>query len=285
VSDVTYDPASHYDRVTDAWTLLLGDELHYGVFESGDEDLAAATTALTERMIEAAELAPGLDVLDVGCGTGAPACHLAKTHGVRVMGITTSAVGVASARERAAAEGLSDQVRFELRDGMDNGFPHESFDRVWVLESSHLMRRREQLMSECARVLRPGGRLALCDIVLRRPMPFEEVRALRVPLALLRDVFGDARMELGSRYGELARENGLVVDHEIDLTEATRPTFARWRENAVRHRDAAVSSLGEDGLQSFVAACDVLEGFWDDGTLGYFLLGAHAVNPPSTTST
>ena len=32
MTDRTYDPESHYDRVTDAWGLLLGEDLHYGIF-------------------------------------------------------------------------------------------------------------------------------------------------------------------------------------------------------------------------------------------------------------
>ena len=273
MSDVTYDPASHYDRVTAAWGLLLGDELHYGVFTTGDEDLPTATQNLTDRMLAAVQLETGNEVLDVGCGTGTQACHLAEL-GARVTGITTSAVGIATAVARAEAAGVADRTSFELRDGTDNQLPSESFDRVWVLESSHLMRDREAVVSECARVLRPGGHLALCDIVLRRPMPFEEVRRLRKPLALLREVFGDARMELLPRYTELAEANGLAVHDEVDLTAATRPTFARWRENARRHRDEVVASLGEEDWQRFVDSCDVLEGFWDDGTLGYGLLAA-----------
>src|SRR4051794_18351636 len=83
-------PEQHYDRVTEAWRFLLGEDLHYGVFASGAEPLADATHALTDLMIEAAEFAPGLDVLDVGCGTGSPACHLAEQLDVRVLGITTS---------------------------------------------------------------------------------------------------------------------------------------------------------------------------------------------------
>ncbi|MFN8037124.1 MAG: class I SAM-dependent methyltransferase [Acidimicrobiia bacterium] len=269
-----YDPRNHYDRVTDAWGLLLGDELHYGVFATGDEPLARATRALTDRMVEAARLVPGIEVLDVGCGTGAPACALARDHGARVTGITTSAVGVNAAVERGKAEGVSDLVRFEVRDGTDNGFGDASFDRVWVLESSHLMPARERLVAECARVLRPGGFVALCDVVLRRPMPFREVRRLREPLMLLRQVFGEARMELLERYAELAREQGLEIVEEADLTAATRPTFARWRENAERHRDEVVASLGERDWGRFVDSCAVLEGFWDDGTLGYGLLAA-----------
>ncbi len=273
-NETPYDPASHYDRVTSAWSLLLGEELHYGLFRTGDENLASATRALTDRMAEAARIGSGCSVLDVGCGTGAPARHLASRFGAQVTGITTSRVGVAEATARALAAGLADRLRFECRDGADNGFPASSFDVVWVLESSHLVRERDRLMSECARVLHPEGRLALCDIMLRRPMPFEEVLRLREPLRLLREVFGDARMEPLDRYREMAERHGLVVEVGADLTRDTRPTFRRWRENAQRYRREVVGSLGVSDWERFVDACDILEGFWDDGTLGYGLLVA-----------
>lgn len=271
---MSYQPAAHYDRVTAAWTLLLGEELHYGVFEDPREDLALATGRLTGRMLAAARIEAGCEVLDVGCGTGSPACRIAAETGARVTGITTSPVGLAAARRRAAQAELSDRTRFELRDGMDNGFPDASFDRVWVLESSHLMRDRDRLVGECARVLRPGGRLVVCDIVLGRRLEPTEVRRLLAPLLLLRDVFGDARMEPLAEYARLARASGLEVERETDLTAATRPTFEHWRRNATRYRDEVTDLLGAEGLQKFVAACDVLEGFWDDGTLGYGLIAA-----------
>ncbi len=269
----TIEPTAHYDRVTEAWGLLLGDELHYGLFRSDDQPLPEATNNLTERMIEVCGVEPGVRVLDVGCGTGTPACRLASL-GATVLGITPSSVGVAAATARAAEQGFADRVSFEERDGMDNGLPDASFDRVWVLESSHLMRERDRLVAECARVLKPGGRMALCDVMLRRDLPFEEVRRLLRPLTLLRAVFGDARMEPMTTYVALAEANGLVVDVADDVTIETRPTFARWRENAATHRDTVVQKLGEDGWQQFVDACDVLEGFWDDGTFGYGVMGA-----------
>jgi cyclopropane fatty-acyl-phospholipid synthase-like methyltransferase len=157
---------------------------------------------------------------------------------------------------------------------MDNGFADASFDRVWVLESSHLMRERDRVVSECARVLRPGGRMALCDIILQRKLDLAEVRRLREPLKLLRAVFGDARMEPLGEYAALARAAGLVVDSELDLTSATLPTFTRWRENAREHRDQVVELMDEQSWQQFADSCDVLEGFWNDGTLGYGLLAA-----------
>jgi 27-O-demethylrifamycin SV methyltransferase len=276
---MSYQPAVHYDRVTAAWTLLLGEELHYGVFDDPGEELSIATGRLTQAMIDAAQLSSGLELLDVGCGTGAPACRLAGAFGVRVTGITTSETGIQAARARAAAQGLSELTAFEPRDGMSNGFPDASFDRVWVLESSHLMRDREALISECARVLRPGGRMVLCDIILRRPMDLAEVRRLRQPLKVLREVFGDARMEPLSVYHSLATDNGLDVDQEIDLTTATRPTFEHWRQNAERHREQVAELFGEDARARFVESCGILEGFWDDGTLGYGLIAATKGSP------
>jgi len=274
---VDYDPAEHYDRVTEAWALLLGDELHYGVFDGGDEPLAVATGALTDRMIDAADLRPAdgarLRVLDVGCGSGAPACELAQGFGVEVVGITTSSVGVSTARRRAAALGL-DGVTFEERDGTDNLFPDESFDRVWVLESSHLMRDREALIAESARVLRPGGRLVLCDLIRRREIPFLEVRDRRVDFATLRTAFGDAHMESLDFYADAARARGLRVDRVDDLTQATLPTFDRWRANADQHRTAVTEMIGVEGLTAFVRSCDILEEFWRDGTFGYGLISA-----------
>jgi 27-O-demethylrifamycin SV methyltransferase len=212
-------------------------------------------------------------VLDVGCGTGAPACEMVTRQGVEVLGITTSEVGVELATQRAAELGLPGAT-FEVRDGTDNGLPDESFDRVWALESSHLMREREKLISECARVLKPGGRFVLCDIVRHREMPFEEVRARRVDLAVLREAHGDAHMMPLAYYTATAEACGLVVDQADDLTQATLPTFDRWRANAVTHREAAIEGLGQAGLDAFVRSTEILEDFWRDGSFGYGLMAA-----------
>jgi len=271
----SHDPASHYDRVMAAWALLLGPELHYGVFDAPDQPLETATSRLTDLMIENAHLEPGLRLLDVGCGSGTQACRLAEDHGLEVLGITTSQVGVDDSTEKARSRGIT-AASFELRDGTANGLPDDSFDRVWALESSHLMPDRVAFVSEAARVLRPGGRFVMCDIVRWREVPFLELRRRHEDFALLRAVYGSARMDPIDSYAATAREQGLEVDQVIDLTEATLPTFERWRETAATHADAVVDSLGAQGLDEFVRSLDVLEGLWQDGTLGYALLSAHS---------
>jgi cyclopropane fatty-acyl-phospholipid synthase-like methyltransferase len=274
LTGLTYDPASHYDRVTQAWQWLLGDDLHYGVFErDDDDDLPAATRRLTDLLYQTARISAGDLVLDVGCGTGAPACWLASL-GAQVTGITTSPTGVEAARQRATASGLDRRTEFRLADGMDNGLPDQSFDVVWVLESSHLMRDRAALVAECVRVLRPGGRFVLCDIMLRRTIPLAEVKQLRARFDLLRWSFGDARMESLDTYAERVVAAGLRLSEQRDLTSATRPTFGCWRTNASRYREQVVPLLGEDGLEQFIEASQLLESFWDDRTLGYGLVSA-----------
>lgn len=266
-----HDPAAHYDRVTEAWGLLLGDELHWGVFNSGNESLQEATGELTTRMIDAVHLSPGLRVLDVGCGSGTPARRLATQHGVEVLGITTSKIGVAAATQLSL--GVSG-VSFEQRDGTANGLPDASFDRVWVLESSHLMPDRPRLLSECARVLKGGGRVALCDLVRRREIPFHELRDRQDDFALLRAAFGSARMDTLDQYVGYAEMAGLLVDQAVDLTRETFPTLDRWRSTSATHRAAVTELIGGESFDTFVASLDILEDFWRDGTLGYGLVSA-----------
>ena len=56
---------------------------------------------------------------------------------------------------------------------MNNGLQMASFDGVWALESSHLMPRKDVLLAECARVMRPA-RLALCDVILPEELPLDK---------------------------------------------------------------------------------------------------------------
>lgn len=269
----SYEPADHYDRVTEAWGLLLGPELHYGVFETEDDELLVATNRLTTMMIQAARLTPGQRVLDVGCGSGAPACRLAGEHAVEVLGITTSEVGVEAATRRAQDAGVPGAA-FEVRDGTNNGLPDGSFDRAWVMESSHLMPDRQALFSECARVLRPGGRLVLCDIIRRREIPFDEVRSRREEFAVLRAAYGSARMDPLTDYVGYAERTGLVPDVVSDITIETLPTFDRWQANLDRHRAEVTDLLGADDTATFERSLGILRGFWRDGTLGYGIFSA-----------
>lgn len=111
--------AHHYDLNGRLYSLFLDADRQYSCawFPTGRETLEEAQ-ALKKRHI-AAKLRldrPGLEVLDIGCGWGGMALHLARDWGARVTGITLSEEQLAEARQRAADAGLSDRVRFVLMD-------------------------------------------------------------------------------------------------------------------------------------------------------------------------
>jgi 27-O-demethylrifamycin SV methyltransferase len=267
-----HDPEVYYDRVLPAWRLLMGRNLHYGYFDGPEQDLDTASDNLTLKLGDIGQLGAGLEILDVGCGDGQNSCFLAERYSCHVVGISTGREGVERARQLSSRRGLSRRAVFEVRDGMDNGFPAGAFDRVWVLQSSHFMLDKRQLLAECARVLRPGGRLALGDIMLRSPLSMIDMVKHRAEFLLLHQVFGRAKMERLQTYQALAEESGLRVDVVEDVSAKTLPTLDRWRQNAMTFRHEVAALVGEALWRDFVAACDVLERFWRRGWFGYGIL-------------
>ena len=268
------DPITHYDRIARAWQYLLGEDFHYGYFRAANDSLKIATDNLTTLMAESGSVGPGLSVLDVGCGIGNPACHLAERYGCQVTGISTSPAGVEHARRRAQERGCSDRVSFTIADGMDNRLPDASFDRVWVLESSHLMPRKDALLAECARVLRPSGRMVLCDVVLHRDLPLSEVLGRAQEFIHLHYAFGHAKMETLRKYQQWAELAGLRMTELRDISEQTFPTFAHWRRQVESNSEAVRGLIGDDGLEHFRASCEILPTLWNQRLLGYGLMVA-----------
>jgi len=271
--------APHYDRVTAAWRLLMGEAFHYGVFAPGEgpADLDRATAGLNEAML--AQLGPieaGARVLDVGCGVGGPARWLAARTGARVHGLSTSATGIAAAeaaRAELSAE-LAGRLSFGVADAQDNGLPEASFDACWVMESSHLMPEKPRMIAECARVLRPGGRLVLCDLIFREPLSTAELLDRRRELLCLDRVFGRARIESPGIYQRMCAEAGFDAWSHRDLSAETAPTLAAWRARLDAHRAEVEGHIGADAATDFGRACEILADLWATGRMGYFVMSA-----------
>lgn len=100
----------------------------------------------------------GRDVLEVGCGTGVHARLLASA-GARVTAVDLTPTAVRLTRRRLALAGLDADVR--EADAESLPFADGSFDFVWSWGVIHHSERTDRVVAEIARVLRPGGRVAL----------------------------------------------------------------------------------------------------------------------------
>lgn len=108
-------------------------------------------------LIPFAEL-EGRDVLEIGCGTGVHAKLLAAA-GARVTAVDLTPTAVELTKRRLDLAGLEADVREADAEALP--FADESFDFVWSWGVVHHSEHTERVLAEIARVLRPGGRLAL----------------------------------------------------------------------------------------------------------------------------
>jgi SAM-dependent methyltransferase len=121
-----------------------------------------------------AALRSGEIVLDVGCGTGLDALIAARRVGPggRVIGLDMTPAMLDGARGNAAAMGLH---HVEWREGLMEALPlpDATVDVVLCNGVLNLSTRKSRALAEMRRVLRPGGRLALADLVLTESLPEE----------------------------------------------------------------------------------------------------------------
>lgn len=247
----------HYDWITEGWRLILGEDLHWGVFREPGDDLEAATANLTDMMADF-QAPRGARALDVGCGVGGPAQHLAQTLGWHVTGISISPIGVEAAREKAAAGDVAHLLDFQVGDAMALDFADASFDVVWVMESSHLMPDKSRLVSECHRVVKPGGTVVLCDLTLEEPLSWRRVLELQDDLMQLQKSFGVARLDTLADYRSLYTAAGFSEIETYDVGELVVPTINAWEEN-IRSEQERLDVCFDDGrLADFLESCRIL---------------------------
>jgi SAM-dependent methyltransferase len=112
-----------------------------------------------ELVVERAGIEPGMDVLDVACGSGNATIPAART-GARVTGLDLSPVLLAIAREREAAAGV--EVEWVEGDAEELPFADGSFDRVISTFGQMFAPDHRCVAEEMRRVCRPGGTIAIC---------------------------------------------------------------------------------------------------------------------------
>jgi sarcosine/dimethylglycine N-methyltransferase len=243
------------DAITEA-VLQQHDQDHYG------------GTAATDRLIAEAAVRAEDVVLDVCSGMGGPARYLAWKTGCDVTGLDLTASRVEGATELTRAAGLSDRVRFVHGDALDMPFPDASFTLAIAQESFAHIPDKPRLLAECARVLRPGGRLVFTDILHRGDLSAHDAQRLFEGMTF-------SEIETPDGYAQQLGSSGMTVVRLSDLTqEWTRILVERHAMYRSLESDT-VARLGREHFERYDRAYGHFVGLYRSGVLAGALV--HAV--------
>ena len=193
---------------------LLGDHFHPG------------GAALTRRLVADLALVGGERVLDLACGTGRTARLLTESHDGPVVGLDFSAANLLRAQQLAPVatfvQGSADALPFADR----------SVDAVICECAVSTFAHKPAVAAEVARVLTPGGRLAMSDMCVHGALP-EDLAAFGRGWSCV----DDALTEEG--YDGLFTNAGLVLEHTIDESDTLVEMLVMLKKKLL------VASIGE----------------------------------------
>lgn len=237
--------------------LLLGDSWHPGGL------------TLTRALAKAINLSTEDHLLDVACGQGASALMLAQVFKCRVEGIDTNTAALEKARKEARRYRLDQLVTFTEDDAIRLAFPDGTFTAAICECATTFFTHKEAAIGEVARVLRPGGRLALSDVTFvpdRLPAPLDHplAQALCIPLGT-----GPQEYVKCIELGGLVLESG--VDHSYTLARLISKVevFLGTGESTI-----ILGAVGEEMMVHAASALACIRELLERKELGYWAFTA-----------
>ena len=237
--------AHHYDLSDELYELFLDDDKQYScAYWTDPEHETLEQAQLDKKAHIAAKLAlrPGQRVLDIGCGWGGMALFMHQVAGVDVLGVTLSERQLKIARERAAAAGVSDHVKFELR---DYRLLDEQFDRiVSVGMFEHVgARHYDEFFAKCRELLKPDGVMLLHTIgklgeKSAAPDPFTD-----------KWIFPGYHLPSLSEMLTASQKVRLIASDVENLRLHYAYTLLQWLDRVEKARDAIVAMYDERFLR------------------------------------
>jgi ubiquinone/menaquinone biosynthesis C-methylase UbiE len=243
--------AAAYEHPAVRW--LLGGELHPG----GE--------AATRRGLEAAGLRPGERLLDVASGTGASVLLAAGELGAEAVGVEYGPEAVAGAREEAAAAGLEERATFIRGDAEALPVPDAGFDVVLCECSLCTFPDKRRALAESRRVLEPGGRLVISDVIVEAAAMPAALRGAAATVACVGQALSSSELRA------LIEEAGFEPVAEESLADDAARLAERVEE---RLRGARLLGMGAlDGvpfaIEDAIALAAEARAAIAAGTIGY----------------
>lgn len=201
------------------------------------------------------DLKSNSSVLEVGCGSGGYALHLAQNVGCRVVGLDVNEPGVRNANQLALARGLAGQVRFEQCDASkDLAFDDNTFDAVFSNDVLCHLAGRPKVLREMFRVLKRAGNMLFSDALVIGGMLSHEEIAMRSSIGYY----------VYSPPGEnerLMEQAGFRQIRVIDTTESAARIAKQWQQAREKRKKELIATEGAsnfEGLQRFLSCVHCL---------------------------
>jgi sterol 24-C-methyltransferase len=148
------------------YRFVLGGTRHFGFYARGTYwpfPIGKALRAMEDNLLGTVDLEKGSKVLDVGCGAGYVAIHLAK-EGYRVHEIDVVDHHIVKARRNIKAQGLEGRISVTKGDYHHlDAFADDSFDGTYTMETFVHATEPEVAAVEFFRIIRPGGSIAMYE--------------------------------------------------------------------------------------------------------------------------
>ena len=192
--------------------------------------------AATDALALHAKINESTHVLDLCCGLGGPARYLAYHYGCRVTGVDMNTDRLAGAVRLTERTKLQDRVLFHHANALQTGLADETFDVIVSQEAFCHIPNKKTLITECVRLLKPGGRIVYTDILARSSMTNEIRSRLETEM-----VFSE--LSTLEQYCHLLEEKGCQVIEVEDLSD-------NWAQILI-DRLAMYRSLKEQTVSSF----------------------------------
>ncbi len=224
-----------------------GEDIHVGLYDHPDEEIATASRRTVERMASYLPwLGPQARVLDLGSGYGGSARYLARTFGCHVTCLNLSNVENERNCAMTREQGLSQRIEVVHGSFEDIPFSDQNFDVVWSQDAILHSGNRVKVLEEAARVLGPKGQFIFTD-----PMQADQVPDPSV----LQPIYDRIHLETLASVG-FYRENLLRLGFNEKRVELLTPHMAihyrRIREDLLRQYDEILESVSKDYVDRMV---------------------------------
>jgi ubiquinone/menaquinone biosynthesis C-methylase UbiE len=242
--------------------------------------VATPAARMNEPLIAAAQLRPGLRLLDLASGAGEPALTIAERLGPAGEVVASDLVAemLAGARRRAKALGLAN-MRFEFADMEALPFPDRRFDRVTCRFGIMFVPNAQQALAEVRRVLVSGGRAAFMVWG-----PREDTTMFRIIVAAADRILGhDPEHDMSAifRFAEPGSLAGLfdragfvdIKEEDLRLSGSMPLGEPFWRPQMEMSLGTRIASVGAEKLRALeTAIADAFKGEIQDD---HYVLAAH----------